>query len=419
MNLKKKIIDNLKRSSLLTACGYNLRKFNYHRKMMNYVHNELEDKVLFYRGGKAYADNQRPISLYLHEHAPDMQQVWVCSGKAEVQTLPDFVRPVIQDSTEYYVELSTAKVWVSSNIMPDGIIKKKGQLYIQTWHGDRGFKKMANDALDNEQYRKRKRVRKLVEADICDYFVTGSKMAEKNYRSAFGYKGAFLTSGCPRNDCLFVIDDVRCKDIRRKLRISDDVKIVLYAPTFRDHSKSQGYVDSNIDLVSIIKMLEAKNDKQWVLLKRAHGAGSLRSQIEIENKIIDVTRYPDMADLLMISDFLITDYSSCAPDFAITGRPILIYQDDYDRYVSKDRTLYFRMEDSPYWCARDMEEAQKIISSITPEAAKRNDHAILEFYGTYENGLATEAVSKVILDWITGAKLHVNPEFENSELELV
>lgn len=400
MSYKKAVIEYLKRNQFIVTCGYTLRKWNYQRRMKAYCHLELENKTLFYRGGKEYGDNPRAISLYLHEKAPEIRQIWVCLSKLEAQTLPEFVKPVILDSSDFFKELATAKVWVSSVMVPDGIRKRKEQLYIQTWHGDRAFKKIANDALDNEQYKKRKRVRKLIETEICDYFVTGSKMAEKMYRSAFGYTGAYLTCGCPRNDCLFRIDDQKSKEIRRKLNIDEGIKIAIYAPTFRDHSGSQGIVDSNIDLLTILEELELRDDTRWVLLKRAHGAGSLKSQKEIKNKIIDVTRYPDMADLLMICDFLITDYSSCATDFAITGRPILIYQDDYERYVSQDRSLYFKMEDSPFWCAKDMEEALTIIKGITAEAAAKNDKAILDFYETYENGTATAAVSDVILKWI-------------------
>ena len=204
----------------------------------------------------------------------------------------------------------------------------------------------------------------------------------------------------PRNDCLVRLDAERCAELRKTLGIPEAVKVLLYAPTFRDYEKSSGEIGSDIDLVAILDRLERKYGCRWLCLTRAHHG----KEITINGKTItderfrDVTAYPDMADLLMISDMLVSDYSSCGADFAITGKMVLLYQDDIDRYTAKGRTLYFSREESPYFTASNMAEALAIIDRVTEEDIRKNSREILDFYRSFESGHACETVSKVIID---------------------
>ena len=204
--------------------------------------------------------------------------------------------------------------------------------------------------------------------------------------------------GQPRNDVLVNCDPLYVQQIREKLGVSDGVKILLYAPTFRDHLGNEEKTGSDIRLDLIVDELERLTGSKWVVLLRAHSGAKL--QVGNQERLTDyrdVTAYPDIADLLVAADFLITDYSSCAPDFALTGRPILLYQDDIEEYVSKDRTMWFQMEDSPYLYAGNMDEAVEIIRAMTPELAAKNDQEILDFYGTKESGEASRLICEEII----------------------
>jgi CDP-glycerol glycerophosphotransferase len=104
-----------------------------------------------------------------------------------------------------------------------------------------------------------------------------------------------------------------------------------------------------------------------------------------------------MAELLMIADMLITDYSSCAGDFAVKGGFILLYQDDAETFASKDRTLYFKIEDSPFFVAHNMEEAVAVINSYDSNRVDDNCREICDFYKTCETGDSCRIVSDLIL----------------------
>lgn len=398
MNIKKII----KKNKVLSKIAYRVREIRCSSLLKKYWRLPIDNrKIVFYRPGGGYGDNPKAIAERIHHFYPDMKLVWACSNAGFFSTIPDYVKPVIFESEEFYKEFATAGAWVCSTTLPNGMLKRDGQLYIQTWHGDKFPKKIANDvAADIGSYQWRKVAGKFCESRICDYYVTGCEWFVPVAASALDYTGAFLRCGMPRNDCLVNLDPVKCAKIKKAIGIDPDVKVLIYAPTYRDYEKSPDTVGSDIDLVAIIDALEKKYACKWICLMRAHGGKHLTvngSEIA-DARFMDLTTYPDMADLLMISDMLISDYSSCAGDFAITGKMVLMYQDDIDQYTSKARTLYFTREESPYFTASNMDEALEIINRVTDEDIRKNSQGILDFYRAYETGHASETVCEVIME---------------------
>ena len=403
MNINTFAKKLVKGNKFLTAGAYYIRKVRCNNKMKKYAEYPLDNKkVIFYRSGGGYGDNPKAIAEYLHLNFPDIKLVWACSdSKVYRDSIPSFVTPVVFETESFFKELSTAGAWVCSTTLPNGTIKRKEQLYVQTWHGDKFLKKIGNDAVtDVKEYKNRTYSRKFCENDICDYYVTGCEWFVPIASSALGYNGKFLRCGMPRNDCLVKIDKNNYNAIKTKLELDTNVRVLIYAPTFRDYEKAHDEIGSNIDLVRILDTLEKKYNKKWICLLRAHDGTllKLKGGKITDKRFFDVTTYPDMADLLMISDMLITDYSSCGADFAITGKMVLMYQDDIEQYTSKGRTLYFSREESPYFTASSMEEAIEIINKVTEEDIKRNSQGILDFYDSFETGHACEEVCKVIID---------------------
>jgi CDP-glycerol glycerophosphotransferase len=121
---------------------------------------------------------------------------------------------------------------------------------------------------------------------------------------------------------------------------------------------------------------------------------------ETNEKILDVSGFEDMSDLLLVADVLITDYSSCAGDFALTHRPIILYQSDRREYREKDRDFYFEMEDSPYMIAENQQELEDWISRLDEETVRKNCDEILRFYKTTESGRAADAAAGRIVEWL-------------------
>lgn len=406
MSLKEFLAKNAKKSRILSNAWYTYRRYHNAVSMWKFRKQPVEQNTILFNNfyGRGFACNPRVIAQVIHKEVPTAVLRWICVTKEDADTLPDYIEPVYFGSNEYFKAMATSSVWVFNELLQDGIRKRKDQFYIQTYHGERGFKKVGYDAVDNDSYRRKTGKRRIIEGDNCDLFLAGSQYAVKFIRSAFEYNGEILTEGTPRDDCLIYPDLKRRRKVREVLSVSDSTKVLLYAPTFRDSTGVEGEIGSDIDLNGMLKALSDKSGEPWICLLRAHGGKTLQAKkaYSEDNRFKDVTRYPDMADLLLAADFLITDYSSCSGDFALTGKPILLYQDDIDSYTNNDRSMYFKMEDSPYWTAHNMEEAIRIITEMTDESAIENDRDILRFYETTETGKAAEAVCQRILAFWSG-----------------
>ena len=204
--------------------------------------------------------------------------------------------------------------------------------------------------------------------------------------------------GYPRNDILIRNDPAESAAIRAKLGVDENTRLLMYAPTYRD-TERQAMKSQNVslDLFHVLDTLEAATGEKWKCLMRAHYMSYGLQMDDGSGRLIPASSYPEMAELLLVSDALITDYSSCAGDYALLRRPIFLYQNDLEEYRTKNRALYFNMEDSPYWVAGNPDEMDALIRACTPERARENCDAILKFYGEAETGHAAESVARYII----------------------
>ena len=350
--------------------------------------------VLSSFGGKSYSDNPRAISEKLHEMYPKFDIVWLFNNPEEKRKIiPNYIRCVKRGSFRALREQATAKFWIDNFTKPVYVYKNKKQIYIQTWHGDRGFKKILHDSTFVPlNY-------KLIESTICDLAISGSDYGNEIYKSAFRYDGDILQTGSPRNDIL--VNNAKSLDNTTKslLGIKQATRILLYAPTLRrmaSSNKSNQHIGV-IDLTVALNLMEKKTNELWVCLVRAHSAVSGLVGIPTNEKFIDVSSYEDMSDLLLISDMLITDYSSSAGDFALLDRPIVLFQADREDYLKHDRTFYFDMDKSPYMIVQHKEELVELINEMDWESIPKNCKEILDFYGTTETGEASRKVVEFML----------------------
>lgn len=366
-------------SSILTV----LRVFPVDRKKI----------LLNHFNGKGYADNPKAIAEKLHELHPDYTLKWIISDKADESTLPSYVKPVRLYSPSYFYDLATSSVWIANVLSPRGLIKRKNQMYIQTRHGDRTAKNVYYMNVGKEES-DRKHV---IYDEICDYGTAGSKWGEKIFMEGVGFHGPLLQAGTPRDDCLVNPDKEKAAQIRESLGIGKDTKILLYAPTFRNGHST---LDCALDFDRILDKLEEKTGDKWICLYRAHvhtkeiRFNGRRAEGE---RYMNVSGYPDMADLLLVSDFLVSDYSSSPGDFCLTGRPAVLFLDENETY---NRTTSFDLHESPHLVAKNQKEFEEIIDSLDQQKIDENNKAIREFYGIYETGHASETVAGVIEEHI-------------------
>ena len=343
---------------------------------------------------RSYNDNPRYISEKLHELRPETKIVWLFNDVEQARktyNVPDYVICLNSIQRKGVSALARARV-VVDNFSKRFYLRfpARNQIYIQTWHGDRAFKKVG---FDFEGHHARR-----VE-EFATLGITGSDYGDRQFRSAFHYKGEIMKVGYPRNDILIRNDPAEAAAIREKLGIEPGVRLLMYAPTYRDMERLEMKTQKvNLDMLHVLDTLEASTGEKWKCLMRAHYLSYGLQADDGSGRLIPASSYPEMAELLLISDALITDYSSCAGDFALMRRPIFLFQNDLEEYRTKNRALYFNMEDSPYWVANTPDEMDDLIRACTPERAKENCDAILEFYGEAETGHAAESIAQYIIE---------------------
>ena len=341
--------------------------------------------------GRFYGDSPRCISERLHERRPNTKIVWMLNSETRQRvkdSLPDYVRVVRYRSREAFIEQATARVWVDNFTKQGGLKPAKGkQFYIQTWHGDRAIKKIGYDMGTADDYRME---------ELCDRVTTASRFGEEMFRTAFRYKGEYIRAGSPRNDLLVRGDPADIRRVREGLGVPEGTKLLLYAPTYRENSRILPK-SAQMDLDRTLRCLEATTGAPWKCLFRAHYLSQGIDLEPVKDRIIDVTRYEEMAELLLAADMVLTDYSSCALDFIVRDLPALFYIADWDEYVA-NRRVYFDIRETPFLVAADQDALEAQLRALTPEKARQNCAAIREYFGYYETGRATDAACDYIIE---------------------
>lgn len=300
--------------------------------------------ILFESGvGRQYGDSPKNIYDEILKQNLNYKKVWVYNKPhrfADQNT-----KRIKRLSPWYYYYLLKAGYWVNNQNFPTYIKKRPKTTFLQTWHGT-PLKKMLHDIEEvhgrNENYVER--VGNAVEN--WDYLISPSEYASKAFRSAFNYHGEILELGYPRNDVFYKNNKEEIANkVKNKLHLPGNKKIILYAPTFRDNQTAKNnkfLFDVNLDLHKMKEQLG--ND--YIVLLRMHVVISNKLQIDesLADFVKNVSDFPDIQELLLLTDILITDYSSVMFDFANTKKPILFYTYDLDEYRDNIRGFYMDFE---------------------------------------------------------------------------
>ena len=124
----------------------------------------------------------------------------------------------------------------------------------------------------------------------------------------------------------------------------------------------------------------------------------LKAKLSIPDFVTDVSLYPDSQELLLVSDCVITDYSSIIYDFLITKRPAFIFAVDYEHYKQTERKLYFSLEDTPFSLARTNDELVSNISKLDITDYEVKVDEFLKKYGLFDKGDSSKKLCEVILN---------------------
>lgn len=340
---KLSIINRVKYSKFLYAIYYYLGSFGIN--ILKFFL-KTDDKLIVFNsyGGRKYDDSPKAIyeKMIIEPRFMDYKFVWSFLNPDEY-IVPRATKIKV-DTFTYYITLIKARVWVTNSSMTRGLdFQGKHTFVLNTWHSTT-VKKIGNDVNKSGQM-----------------FLAKSKKGIPNIMLAQGTydvnmlsrvfnlpKEIFRITGFPRNDRLACATEEDKNKMRAKLGIPNSKKVLLYAPTFREYEKDK-WGNCVLSMPVDFNKWKEKLGNEYVMLLRAHYEVVKILEIKEDGFVRNVSNYPELNDLMIASDVLVSDYSSIFVDFAILGRPMFCFAYDYDEYGEK-RGLCFdiRKELSSY-----------------------------------------------------------------------
>lgn len=350
--------------------------------------------VFFSYFGKQYSCNPMYISEYIQKNYPRTDIVWAFNDpEAYAYLEKSGIKVVKYNSLRFLRILMTSGTIVTNSEVPSWWAFGNKQLYINTWHGGGAYKRVGI-SYQKETAGKQKRGT-IAHRNKCVYLSSSEAFTRQTIRESFEHTGEVLECGMPRNDCLVNQEFEKAGEkVRTACGISSDTRICLYAPTYRESKDAAEY---ELDCTCLKKALSERFGGKWVILYRMHYAvmNSLRGSAEY----LDVSGYPRMQELLCAAEFLITDYSSCMWDYALSGKPGMLYTTDLALY-DMERGFYSDIHTWPFALAQSHEELEKAILTYDEEDGKARAERHLRNLGSCETGRATEAVSEYIMKYV-------------------
>ena len=367
----------------------------------------IPGKVFFLTQESSYCCNPKYISEALHKLNNDKISIFWRVPKDNVGQFPEYVGRSPYNTYKYFKDIFSSEVIVGNSFlyMPIPFKLKKGQKLIMTWHGSMGIKKFGPSDIKDTQ-RRVKAIQYV--GKRSDYILSNSTFINNEFRKTYWPKTPILNYGHPRNDLFF--DNYKEKReflkkvITNQYGLPNDINILMYGPTFRD---SQDFSVYNIDYVRLLETVKAKFGGEWAVFLRFHPCmrtlfGS-KAEYNYGDKypIINVTTYPDIQELIAITDIAITDYSSWIYDFVLRKKPGFIYALDVKKY-NNERGFCYPLEETPFAITTSNDELISAIETFDNEKYLQKVDKFLERQGCIEDGHASEKVAQLIVDLCDG-----------------
>jgi CDP-glycerol glycerophosphotransferase len=384
------------------------RDFNAQRN-----EHHVNDDMIIFESFQARSYSCSPKAIYLAMRKDPrfrgFRFVWAFQRPEDYVVNPDMagVELVRSPSPEYYRAYVEAKYWVSNSRIPAAIEPTAEQVYVQTWHGtplkrigcDLSMSANALYSTDDlcDMYRR--------DAERMTLLVSPSRFASEKLASAFdleamGRSDVIAEVGYPRNDYLHTFTPNDAERIRASLDLPAGKKVILYAPTWREdqHDSRVGYV---YDVHADFDRMRADLADEYVILFRAHYFVSNEFDFaRYEGFVRDVSRVDDINELYIVSDVLVTDYSSVFFDYANLGRPIVFYMYDLDAYANEMRGFYLELDELPGpVCRTEDELVAALAATHIPDAELSERYRrFRERFANLDDGHASERVIERMLE---------------------
>ena len=378
------------------------------------------DRVVFTSFNGHYSDSPKYISEALHRLSPETEIVWLVSDKFK-HLVPDYATCVDISSKEtrkytksavafvdnvywreVYLRESDSFVSKLKGKVFSSLIKQKKRHYFTTWHGT-PLKRMGRDQIGNCVY-----------DFVCpknSHMLLGNQFTLDIMNHLTFDKMQMELIGCPRNDLLFASEQQKL-EIKKRLGLPEDKKIILFAPTFRNDGhdtenknvlKSGVNQMNEIDFDRLFDTLSKKFGGDFALVCRFHY--HVESMIDFDElskksggRIINGNLHDDMAEYLAACDVLLTDASSCMFDYALTKQPCFLFFPDLEHYKNKERGFYLDTDTLPFPCSIDFEGLCGDILSFDSAEYEKNIDKMLSSLGFVDDESSSERVAKYIIE---------------------
>lgn len=381
-----------------------LRVNSWYRIIFNKVGRLSKKDIIIFESflARRYSDSPKAIYEYVKKHYPQYKLYWNVN-KENIDYFQKHKIPYIKRfSYSGIFKMARAKLWISNTRLPLWLEKPKGTLFVQTWHGT----PLKTLGLDIETVtmggKSRETYRKEVIKDTSkwDYLVSPNHYSTEIFKSAFAMQeNQILETGYPRNDLLYNFTAEMQQSIKESLNIPNDRKVILYTPTWRDNEYTK-YDEYSIKLQLDLELLREQFDQEIVILIRAHYLISENLDLSgYENFMIDVSDYEDISELYIISDCLITDYSSTFFDYANLRRPMIFFAYDLETYADEIRGFYFDFRlKAPGPIVETTDQLVNELKKVVSNSFSYNYDSFIEEFCHLEDGHSTERLVKEIFE---------------------
>lgn len=380
----------------------------YMKRLFKMGHRQFDATTIIFEsfGGRQVSDSPLAIYELFKKLYPGFRYIWSVEREAVPYCKANGIPYVVRRTARWARTLEKAQYWISNARFPAWVRKPKYVTYIQTWHGT-PLKKLGLDienvampGTNTAAYHRNF----VSEANRWDALVSPNDYSTQIFRSAFGFKNQILKVGYPRNDELINSSPEDVTALKQQLGIPLDKKVVLYAPTYRDNQFAEKG-KYTFELPFSLADFRERFGQDAVLILRMHYLISNALDVsDYSDFVYDLSSYPNISDLYLVSDLLITDYSSVFFDYAYLQRPILFYPYDYHPYKDELRGFYLDYEkDLPGKIAQNEADLLDNVEEFLQRPDMSQDPQFQKFYGRFcaiNDGLASFKVVNYVVHQI-------------------
>lgn len=376
MGLKEAVRKGLKRESPLFQAIYKVYQLGVRVLYgLARVTTRLDSHLVVFEAFQGRQYTCSPKALYQEMLSDpkyqDYRFIWAMTEEAEQKNpMPDPRTQVVRYNSRAHKLACARAGYIITNSMPLGFFRlRKGQQLIETWHGT-PLKRLGCDIeVDSNSIntareiheRYRQRVGKITAMLSPSDFYT-EKLSSAFALKDYGRHVRMIQKGYPRNDFLSRYTQADAAAIKARLGVPEGKRVILYAPTFRDNQKlDKAYSYSFTLEMDFDHLLETLGEDYVILFRPHYFVANQFDFARYEGRVFNVAGVDDVNEVYVISDMLITDYSSVFFDYAILKRPVLLFMYDLELYQGQLRDFYIDLKELPFPILRTQDQLEAAI----------------------------------------------------------